>query len=332
MQNKTRDLKQDAGRTHGPPEGGAMDYHALNTTAMDGTDSGQSRRPPVLSLGASPAPPSGWNTTTDRDREGATPQPESEAAAYRARMLAKVGGDQSRAIAFTDEELADFIDHAKDLGFSQEDIEAILAVKVRKHWVKCETLVNVADCLAKKQTEKHIRFKDGWDFMRAYREAQTVMLGGNALAPEVYLADDYIEEHTKTFKGKASYLLPKEYFDDFVNPDRTKNKNLGYSGALYVSSAAEIDRVLATAQGDLSIVERLLGIPSGEWMEKGPQLYRVDVINPETHGLRIPNGSEKSANAFWAPGAITSGGTMEAVLDEVPRIVDVTHTFKRVIG
>jgi hypothetical protein len=243
-----------------------------------------------------------------------------------------VGGDQSRAIAFTDEELAELIDHAKGLGFSQEDIEAILAVKVRKPGVECETLMEVADCLAKKRTEKRIRFKEGWDFMRAYRVAQTTMLCGNALAPEVYLAADYMEEHTKTFTGKASYLLPERSFNDYVNPDRTKNMTLGYMDALYVSSAAEIDRVLSTAKGDMAIVERLLGIPSGAWEKKGPQLYRVDILNPETKGLRIPSGYESSANEFWTPGALTSGGTMEAVLDEVPRIVGVTHTYRKVIG
>ena len=306
-----------------------MDYHALNTTAMDDTGSGQSRRPPVLSLGASPAPSSGWNTTTDRNRERATPQPEPEAAAYRARMLAKVGGDHSRAIAFTDEELADLIDHAKGLGFSQEDIEAILAVKIRKPKVMADTLKSVADCLAKKREDKRIRFKGGWDFMRAYREAQTAMLGGQPFAPENYLAEDYVQEHAQTFSGKASYLLPGKNFDDYVNPEKTPNVNLGYNGALYVSSAAEIDRVLATAQGDIAIVERLLGITPGWWQRHGV-LWRVDILDPETKGLRIPDGGEKSANEFWTPGALTSGGTLEAVLDEVPR-VEANHTYKQVI-
>jgi hypothetical protein len=336
MQNTTRDLDKDAGRTHGPPttadkpEGGAMDYHALNTMAMDGTDSGQSRRPPALSLEASPAPQSDWRMTTTTDREAATPQPESEATAYRAQMLAKVGGDQSRGIAFTDEELAELIDHAKGLGFSQEDIEAILSVKVRKPKVKADTLKSVAECLAKKREDKRIRFKNGWDFMRAYREAQTAMLGGQPLAPENYLAEDYVQEHAQTFSGKASYLLPGEKYDDYVNPKTTDKVNLGYMGALYVSSAAEIDRVLATAQGDIAVVERLLGITPGWWQGKGG-LWRVDILDPETKGLRIPDGNEPSANEFWTPGALTSGGTLEAVLDEVPRI-DANHTRDKVIS
>jgi hypothetical protein len=335
MQNTTRDLNKDAGKAHGPPEGGAMDFHALNTAEMDDTGGGQSRRPPALSLEArpglspveSPAPPNAWNMTSDRNREGATPQPEPEIAAYRARMLAKVGGDQSRAIAFTDEELAGFIDHAKGLGFSQEDIEAILAVKMRKHWVKCATLKEVTYCLAQKRTEKRILFKEGWDFMRAYRVAQEMMLGGNALAPEVYLASDYMDEHTKTFTGKASYLMPGESFDKFVNPEKTKTSNLGYNGALYVSSDSEIDRVLASANGEITLVESMLGIRAGAWKGKGG-LWRVDIHAPETKGLRIPDGFEASANEFWTPGAITSGGSMEAVLDEVIR-TEANHTYHK---
>jgi hypothetical protein len=240
-----------------------------------------------------------------------------------------VVGDHSRAIAFTDEEMAGLIDHAKGLRFSQEDIEAILAVKIRKPKVMAVTLKSVADCLAKKREDKRIRFKDGWDFMRAYREAQTAMLGGQPLAPETYLAEDYMQEHAQTFSGKASYLLTGIGFDKFVNPDKTPNENLGYEGALYVSSAAEIDRVLATAQGDIAEVERLLGIAPGWWQGKGG-LWRVDIIDPETKGLRIPNGFEASANEFWTPGALTSGGTLEAVLDEVPRI-DANHTRDKVI-
>jgi hypothetical protein len=330
MQLDTRDLNKDAGRTHGPPEGGAMDYHALNTTAMDGTEGGQSRRPPGLSPVEGPAPPNGWNTTADRSREGVTPQAESEAAAYRARMLAKVGGDHSRAINFTDTELADFITHANGIGFTQADIEAMLAVKVRKPKVKADTLKSVADCLAKKREDKRIRFREGWDFMRAYREAQTAMLGGQPLAPENYLAEDYVQEHAQTFSGKASYLLPGKNYDDYVNPEKTPNVNLGYNGALYVSSAAEIDRVLATAQGDIAVVERLLGITPGWWQGQGG-LWRVNILDPETKGLRIPHGFEASANEFWTPGALTSGGTLEAVLDEVPRI-DANHTRDKVIS
>jgi hypothetical protein len=331
MEVERHDPQKDVGKPHAQAEGGALGFSPLSASPMDGTDGGTTRRAPALTLEASQEPQDKWKKTSGHDRaeRQAAPEPLQEAAAYRARMLAKVGGDESRNIAFTDAELGDFITHAKGLGFSQEDIEAIVAVKVRKHWVESETLKDVADCLAKKRTEKRIRFKEGWDFMRAYRDAQEAMLGGNALAPEVYLAVDYVEEHTETFSSKASYLLPGKHYDMFVNPEKTDKTNLGYNGALYVSSAAEINRVLDKARGDIAEVERLLGIKPRNW--QGQQgLWRVDILDPETKGLRIPDGFEASANEFWTPGALTSGGTLEAVLDEVPRI-DANHTFKQVI-
>jgi hypothetical protein len=277
-------------------------------------------------LEAAPVQQKDWRTTQPQDQEATVDQhPEAsleetpKAKAYRARMLQKVGNDPERGINFTDEELEGFIAHAEGLGFSQEDVEAILAVKVRKPDVTLGNLNAVAEIHAQKRRDSRIRFKGGWDYMRAYREAQTAMLAGQPLSPDVYLAEDYVHEHVATFSGKASYLLPGWKFDSFVNPKKSKNKNLGYNGALYVSSASEIDRVLATAQGNISVVERLLGIAAGKWEGQGG-IWRVDILNPESKGLRIPNGFEASANEFWTPGALTSGGTMEAVLDEVPRI------------
>jgi hypothetical protein len=329
MQNTTRDLNKDAGKAHGPPEGGAMGFHALNTAAMDDTEGGTSRRPPALSLGASPTSDD-WRKTPDRDREGATPQPRPEAAAYRARMLAKVGGEHSRAIAFTDEELADFIDHAKGLGFGQEDIEAILAVKVRKHWVKCQGLKEVAECLAEKRDLGYEIFRDDWDFMRAYREAQTIMLQGGILPPATYLDDEYMAIHKDSFSDMASYLISGLKYEKFIIDKEGKSPNLGYMGALYISTVAEIDRILAESDGDIATIERNLGIPAGAWQDqKG--LWRVDIHKPEDKLLRIPDGSEAGANEFWTPGGITSGGVLEAVIAEVPKKEGITYSARQVV-
>jgi hypothetical protein len=328
MIQHNHDPHRDVGQTHAPPEDALMDRHAFNAASAGEAGAGQSRRPPALTLEANPAQQNDWRTTKGQDPE-AQVEPYAKAKAYRARMLEKVGNDPQRGINFTDEELQGFIAHAEGLGFGQSDVEAILAVKVRKPKIKAASLKMVAECLLKKRTEKRIRFKDGWDFMRAYREAQLAMLSGQQLAPEAYLAADYVEEHRQAFAGRASYLLPGEYYDAFVNPKKTSNENLGYNGALYVSSAAEIDKVLEKAQGDIAVVERMLGITPGNWQDRAG-LWRVDILNPEAKGLRIPNGNEASANEFWTPGALTSGGTMEAVLNEVPRI-DANHTVKQVI-
>lgn len=303
MGPETHVLQKDVATSHAPPEGGALGYLAFSASPMDGTGTGQSRRAPEQKLEASRCQ---WQAA------------ETEAALYRKRMLAKVGGDTSRAIAFSDDELGELITHTKALGFSQPDIEAILIVKLRKPNVACETLMEVADCLAQKRGDKRIGFKEGWDFMKAYRAGQEAMLQGNVLEPEVYLNADYIESHRKNFSGKASYLIPADLCELFVIDKKREYPHLGYLGALYVSTSSEIDRVLAEAEEDIAIIEKLLGFSVGCWQNRGG-IFRVDIDSPETKGLRIPNGNEASANAFWTPGAFTSGGTMEAVLDQVPK-------------
>lgn len=328
MDSGRHDLQKDGGRTHVPPEGGSADFHALSASPMDGTDGAQSRRAPSLKLEASRDRLGSGNMPPDQDR-AVQAEPDGEIAAYRARMLGKVGGDQNRAIAFTDAELTDFLRHAKGLGFGQEDIEAILAVKVRKPGVEYETLIDVANYVAKKREAKCIGFKEGWDFMKAYRAAQDAMLAGSELLPNAYLDESYISGQFEEFSGKASYLLPGEFFDLYVNPDITDKENLGYSGALYVSSPAEIDRILQEANGDISKVEIALGIQPGKWQGLDG-IWRVDIIKPESKGMRFSVGNEKSANPYWTPGGVTSGGTKEMVLDEVPRIPE-NHQYTKVI-
>lgn len=305
MGPETYVLQKDVGTSHAPPEGGALDYRALSASPMDGTGAGQSRRAPGLTLEASDGE---WQT--------------GEASLYRARMAAK-----GHAIAFSDEELSTLILHTKALGFIPADIEAILTVKLRRPNVACETLMEVADCLARKRDDKRIGFKEGWDFMKAYRAAQDTMLGGSALEPELYLDAEYIESHRKAFSGTASYLLPGTRYDDFVNPEKTDKVNLGYQGALYVSTKAEIDRVLNEADGDILKVENALGIRPFGWHGLDG-IWRVDILDPEAKGLRIPTGAEASANAYWTPGAMTSGGTLEGVLDEVPRIPENHNAYQ----
>ncbi|MCB0630349.1 MAG: hypothetical protein R2824_33250 [Saprospiraceae bacterium] len=66
------------------------------------------------------------------------------------------------------------------------------------------------------------------------------------------------------------------------------------------------------------MIEDLLGIPSGWWQNQG-SIYRIDLSNPENFSLRIPNGRETGANELWLPGGRTSGGTLEAVTDQIPQ-------------
>ena len=64
------------------------------------------------------------------------------------------------------------------------------------------------------------------------------------------------------------------------------------------------------------MVEDLLGIPRGGW--PGKKLSRIDIPNPSVHNQRLPSGNEGGANELWIPGGLTSGGKVEAVVDQIP--------------
>ena len=59
----------------------------------------------------------------------------------------------------------------------------------------------------------------------------------------------------------------------------------------------------------------------------GTKPVRIDIAEPT--GLRMPNSNEVGANEFWLPGGYTSGGIIEATIDQVPldKIV-TTEIFK----
>lgn len=68
-------------------------------------------------------------------------------------------------------------------------------------------------------------------------------------------------------------------------------------GSSYVSTSADIDKALSDCNGDISKLEASLGFPEGHFGD-GP-IVRVDIHNPEDHGLRIANGREAGANEFY---------------------------------
>ena len=84
----------------------------------------------------------------------------------------------------------------------------------------------------------------------------------------------------------------------------------GPDGGTFVLPFSLADDLLKKAGGDISKLEELLGLPSGDL---GKHPVRIDVPNPT--GLRMPSGNERGANAQWIPGGYTSGGVMEAVID-----------------
>lgn len=298
-----QDLEKDVATSHGREAG----FHPFDDMPQGSTAQGvESRRPPTWSLEASTA----W-------QENQTSQHGAEA--YRARIKALLGATDSRSINLEDEDLESLIGYASSLGFSEADTTAILIVSVRFGWVGLDTLKTIAQSIAAKSKENSIHFQAGWDFMTAYRFGQERLLKGSHLAPHEYLEMDFISSHLAEFTEEASYLLTGKQYAAFVKSPLIPR--LGRADGLFLSSKAEIDRILAHAQGDISVIEEQLGFAKGSMTDK-EGIYRIDILHPENYHLRIPSGEEEAANAFWHPGGFTSGGTKEAVIDSVPKVID----------
>jgi hypothetical protein len=93
---------------------------------------------------------------------------------------------------------------------------------------------------------------------------------------------------------------------------------LGYpDNSQFIMTKLEMDQMLARAGGNISIIEKELGIPPGAW--RGKELVRIDVPDPKSLGLRMPSGNEAGANSLWIPGGKLPTGQMEAVVDRIPK-------------
>ncbi len=127
--------------------------------------------------------------------------------------------------------------------------------------------------------------------------------------PEAYLSKEHIDAHLKLFEEGAAYLVPKKMLDKFGR------EPVGRKIGQFVMTKAEMDGLLAKAGGDISKIEKALGIPPGAWA--GETLVRIDVKVPKEHNLRLPNGNEAGANELWIPGGKLPTGQAEAVVDNL---------------
>ncbi|MFD2726303.1 DUF6531 domain-containing protein [Hyunsoonleella rubra] len=115
------------------------------------------------------------------------------------------------------------------------------------------------------------------------------------------------------FDNGASFIVTGEVYEKFI-----KNSSIvGRPDGQFVAPTNQINNLLKKANGDISIVEKGLGIPDGNWQNKGG-LYKIDIDNPKNHNMRLPDSNNSGANELFVPGGKTSGGISEAVIDPVP--------------
>lgn len=119
--------------------------------------------------------------------------------------------------------------------------------------------------------------------------------------PSTYLSQEYIDQHLDLFRGGVIKFYAKAPTGAVGPPDGT-----------FVMPTSIADDLIKQANGDIHILEQLLGLDSGT-LGKSP--VRIDIAHPT--GLRMPTGNELGVNSFWLPGGYTSGGLPEAVVDQI---------------
>lgn len=87
------------------------------------------------------------------------------------------------------------------------------------------------------------------------------------------------------------------------------------SDGLFVMPKKEMDDLLKRIGGDISKIEKELGIPEGEWSDV--QIMRFDIDKENINNLRMSSGNEAGANSEWIPGGFTPTGNSEAVINSV---------------
>ena len=119
--------------------------------------------------------------------------------------------------------------------------------------------------------------------------------------PETYLDADYIANHLDNFNGGVTKFVSE-----------TPSGAVGPSSGTFVMPKSQADDLIAQAGGNVNKLEDLLGLDRGTL---GANPVRLDIENPS--GLRMPSGNELGANEKWIPGGKTSGGTLEATVDQI---------------
>ena len=87
---------------------------------------------------------------------------------------------------------------------------------------------------------------------------------------------------------------------------------IGPPTGTFVIPKAQADLLIQKAGGNIRELEKSLGLDPGVL---GNSPFRVDVKVPK--GLRMSDGRELGANEKWLPGGKTSGGVLEATVDQI---------------
>lgn len=130
--------------------------------------------------------------------------------------------------------------------------------------------------------------------------------------PSTYLPPEVIAEHLAKFEDGAGYFVPKDVLDTYGRDP------IGRPDGQFITTRAELERVVREANGDVAKLEKLLGIPEGSWQGREIVRIELDANALKEHNLRMATGNEDGANELWIPGGKTIEGVDEAVINQIP--------------
>ena len=143
-------------------------------------------------------------------------------------------------------------------------------------------------------------------------------------APSTYLDSSYITKHLSQFDNGGSYVMTLRQYENFVEGRPLLGRE---DNSLYIVPKEYMDSIATSANGNISVFEKRLGFSEG-YFQDGGGLVRIDIKDPKGYNLRMATGNEAGANDFYTPGGFTSGGSPEAVVNNIPNSDDFrTITF-----
>ena len=179
-----------------------------------------------------------------------------------------------------------------------------------------DIILTVAGYFKGKEAQRHkeiqakVGYKDGWNEKRVLNAIQQAKYEGKVILPEEYLTESYINKHIREFKVDGiAYLVPKDILDGYGR------KIIGRPDGQFVMRRSELNKVLKQANGDISKLEKILGIDKGKW--KGKTIIMIEISDVEVINLRMPTGFETGANLQWMPGGKLPSDMNEAICDRI---------------
>ena len=129
------------------------------------------------------------------------------------------------------------------------------------------------------------------------------------LDPHKYIDPKEIEAHLKKFEEEGVAKIISE--EQLLKAKEKYGGAIGPEEGQYATSKIAALKAIKSSNGSPTELEKRLGLAEGELGEK-PVLILPNNID----FLKYPSGKEKGANDKWGPGAFTSGGLPEVVVNQ----------------